>query len=41
MGMAIVTPIRELVAILNSEELAKERRRLDREALKQHPTTDR
>jgi hypothetical protein len=41
MGMAIVTPIQELVAILNSEELAKERRRLDREALKQQPTTDR
>jgi hypothetical protein len=35
MGMAIVTPARELVAILSSEELSKERRRFEREILRQ------
>jgi hypothetical protein len=41
MGIATLTPIRELFAMLNSKEFAAERRRLDSEALKQQPHTNR
>jgi hypothetical protein len=41
MGMAIVTPAHEIAGVLQSEVLAKERRRLDRKAAKEGaPTLD-
>ena len=40
MGMAIVTPIQEVLATINSEEWKMERRRIDKEQLRQEGPTD-